>query len=492
MTNLNTFLLSLPTPKFFKELDVYEKSFNVVNGDYIFIFKSDSKDLIVATGNLANLFEGTSSNLDDLTYVIAETNHKNMSALRKLFPFTKPKPVLREKRSFGLGDRLGLAGEGHLKTMEKYDAFPILAQQSMRELTLTNRTYEDVLDAASLAVFKMGFTRGFGADGDHLKTAKDIEYALSIGYSMITLDTSDYIRNDVNHMSNDEINAEISLNDYYKDTYLDKSFNVGEFVISFDELSLKKSILIYNSSIDYSVEIYNKFFKNNDDVDFELSIDETATPTELVQHFFIANELYSKGVKLATIAPRFQGEFQKGIDYIGDIKVFEDELKVHVAIAEHFGYKLSIHSGSDKFSIFEIIGRETKGHFHVKTAGTNWLEAVKVVAVEDAKLYREIHKFALESFDDAKKLYHVTTNLGNIPSVDILKDSELVHLFDNNDARQLLHITYGHILTAKDDNGNSLFGEKLFELWHEYSDTYAKLLENHIGKHLELLYKGFE
>src|SRR5690554_7145579 len=116
MTNLDTFLLSLPTPKFFKELDVYEKSFNVVNGDYIFIFKSNSEDLIVATGDLANQFEGTTSTLDKLTYVIAKTSHSNMQVIRKLFAFTKPKPVLREKRSFGLGDRLGLAGEGDRKS----------------------------------------------------------------------------------------------------------------------------------------------------------------------------------------------------------------------------------------------------------------------------------------------------------------------------------------------------------------------------------------
>lgn len=492
MNDLNSFLLSLPTPKSFEKSGVYEQSFNVVNNDYIFVIKDELKDYIIATGELANSFKGDQLQLEKLTYVVAETSHENMKVLREIFPFTKPQPVLRKQRSFGLGDRLGLAGVGHLKALEKYDAYPILAQQSMRELTLTNRTYEDVLDAASLAVFKMGFTRGFGADGDHLKTAKDIENAIRIGYSMITLDTSDYIRNDVNGMNDVEINAEVELSDYYKNTYLDKEFKIGDFIFKYDELSLKKSILIYGPSIDYSVEIYEQFFKNNDSVDFELSIDETATPTELVQHFFIANELYSKGVKLATIAPRFHGEFQKGIDYIGDIELFESELKVHVGIAEHFGYKLSIHSGSDKFSIFEIIGKETKGHFHVKTAGTNWLEAVKVVAVEDAKLYRELHKFALESFEDAKKLYHVTTNLGNIPNVDSLSDEDLVKLFDNNDARQLLHITYGHILTAKDNNGNSLFGEKLFKLWHEFDNTYANLLEGHIGKHLELLYKGFE
>lgn len=490
MNNLKTFLTSITKPKSFKEFGVYEKSLHKIDDDYIFIIHIDLKDYIVATGKLADSFNGEKDTIDNLSFTLAETNYDNMENLRLLFPFTKAKPVLREQRSFGLGDRLGLAGEGHLRVMEKYDVYPILAQQSMRELNLSNRTYADVMDAASLAVFKFGFTKGFGADGDHLKTRDDIKYALDLGFTMITLDTSDYIRGGVNSMSDDYIINSTVLTHDEELTYLNKTFNVGGYEISFNEVELKRTSLIYKDSVQYATEIYNEFFKNNNAVDFELSIDETATPTELNQHFYIANELKKNGVKLTTVAPRFHGEFQKGIDYIGDIDLFERELKVHVAIAEKFGYKLSIHSGSDKFSIFEIIGRETAGHFHVKTAGTNWLEAVQVVAVEDPTLYKELHKFALETFEDAKKLYHVTTNLANVPNVDSLEDHELVSLFKNNDARQLLHITYGHILTAKKD-GKLIFRDRLYNVWNKYSDTYASMLEKHIGKHLELLFKGF-
>ena len=116
--------------------------------------------------------------------------------------------------------------------------------------------------------------------------------------------------------------------------------------------------------------------------------------------------------------------------------------------------KLSIHSGSDKFSTFTLIGKYTNGNFHVKTAGTNWLEAMRAVAASDPALYRSIHKYALTMFDEAKKFYHVTTDLNKIPDVDTLKDEELVDLFTQNDARQLIHITYGFILNVKDDDGN--------------------------------------
>lgn len=473
------------------DFSVYDKSLNEVNNDYIFVVRKNDQDFLIATNQLVGHFEGEVKEVSNVKYIIAEPSNHNMKVIRGLLPFTKPIPVLRKQRSFGLGDRLGLAGEGHLRVFEKYDAYPILAQQSMRELSLTNRTYEDVLDASSLAVLKYGFKRGFGADGDHLKTAKDIKYAIDTGFTMITLDTSDYIRNDVNSMSNAEVSAAVTLTKEEINEYLNKDFKIGEYSLTFNELDLKKSILIYQESIKYATSIYNEFFKDNDNVDFELSIDETATPTELVQHLYIANELSKNKVKLTTIAPRFHGEFQKGIDYIGDIKLFDEELKIHVAIAEHFGYKLSIHSGSDKFSIFEIIGKETKGHFHVKTAGTNWLEAMNVVAIEDPILYREVHKYALESFLDAKKLYHVTTNLNNIPNVDTLTDDELPSLFKNDDARQLIHITYGHILTDKDSKGNFLFKDQLYRVWNKYSSTYASMLEEHIGRHLELLYKGF-
>jgi hypothetical protein len=156
-------------------------------------------------------------------------------------------------------------------------------------------------------------------------------------------------------------------------------------------------------------------------------------------------------------------------------------------IARHFKYKLSIHSGSDKFSVFPSIGRETRGIFHVKTAGTNWLEAMRVVAVVDPGLYRQIHRYALSAFDEARKYYHVTTDLSKIPDVDGLKDPELPGLFDQNDSRQLIHITYGLILNKKGPDGAYEFKDRLYKLWKENEEVYTGALARHIGKHLDLL-----
>jgi hypothetical protein len=134
--------------------------------------------------------------------------------------------------------------------------------------------------------------------------------------------------------------------------------------------------------INFSAKVYAEFIvAAGREVDFEISIDETSTPTLPEHHFFVASELIARQVGMKTIAPRFCGEFQKGVDYIGDLKQFEQELRVHAAIADHFGYKLSVHSGSDKFSVFKMVGKATKGRFHLKTAGTSWLEAIKLVAM---------------------------------------------------------------------------------------------------------------
>ena len=381
--------------------------------------------------------------------------------------------------SFGLGDRLGIATPGHIDLFENKELFPIFAQQSIRELNLTGRTYEDVLDAATFAVFREGYKKGFGADGDHLKTAEDVEYALSLGFTMITLDCSEHIKNDV---TPDNAPALVK---HYPDKYLNKQFDIEEGItLSFNESELKQCAAIYGDAIIFAADMYKRFLAAGKyEADFEISIDETVSVTTPLQHFFVARELLDAGVSFATIAPRFCGEFQKGIDYMGDSALFEKEIKVHAAIARRLGYKLSIHSGSDKFSVFPLIGRETRGKFHIKTAGTNWLEAMRVVAMADPSLYREIHSYALETFGEAKKYYHVTTDLTKIPDVSALKDEELVTLFENNDARQLIHITYGLILSRKNPN----YKDRLYRLWQDHEEEYRMALVRHIGKHLELL-----
>ena len=169
------------------------------------------------------------------------------------------------------------------------------------------------------------------------------------------------------------------------------------------------------------------------------------------------------------------------------MKQFTEEFTVHAAIAEHFGYKISVHSGSDKFMVFPVVGEKTNGRYHLKTAGTNWLEAVRVIARHKPDLYRRMHAFALEHLEEAKKYYHIGAKPENIPDIDSLKDSELPDLMNRDDSRQVLHITYGLILQAKDENQNSLFRDELYSVLYEYEREYTEALKKHIGRHLRTL-----
>ena len=477
----------------YSDYKIFEKSKNKIGCAVVFMANENGKTVIIAEPDKST---GDTSPVDaDLGFIgkdlgggklRCELSHENACVLRKLFPWTAPVRGLQKPKSFGLGDRLGIATYGHIDLFADNDVFPVFAQQSIRELNLTSRTYEDVLDAATFAVFREGYKKGFGADGDHLKTEKDVEYALSLGFTMITLDCSDHIKNNVTIEN-------IQLSKNYTEKYLNKTFNIEGISLSFSEEELKQCIAIYADAIIFAADIYNKFFASKKyNADLEISIDETVSVTTPLQHFFVARELIDAGVSFATIAPRFCGEFQKGIDYIGDIAQFEKEITMHAAIARHFGYKLSIHSGSDKFSVFPVIGRATQGRFHIKTAGTNWLEAMRITAAADPSLYREIHFYALSVFCEAKKYYHVTADLSKIPDISSMKDEDLPLLFENNDARQLIHITYGLILGHKkaagtDNDGSFVFKDRLYNLWKDNESAYRSALVKHIGKHLELL-----
>lgn len=478
------------SPECCDKFGVFPRSIHHEGDALAFIWRAEDADYLVASESLG--FSGEAIETAAGTLTAAPMNHENACLLRARFPFTAPSRVLKKERTAGTGDRLGIATPGHIRIFEKYDAFPVFAQQSIRELNLTGRTFERVLDDVSYAVFREDFRRGFGADGDHLKTPDEVSYALGCGYTMITLDCSEHICAQAAEMTDEAVLEAYRPDAALEARYLGKSFTLGEHTLSFTPELFRRTCLIYNEAIDFAVSIYDRFMQDGK-ADFEISIDETATPTLPIQHFYIANELYLRGVQPATIAPRFVGEFQKGIDYIGDLDQFASDFAVHAAIADHFGYKLSIHSGSDKFSVFPTIGKDTHGHFHLKTAGTSWLEAMAVVAEHAPALYREIHDFILpDAFYEATKYYHVTTDLNNIPPLSSVSNAELVHLLEtNNDERQLVHITYGLILNEKEPDGSYRFRDRLYKVWRQYEAEYIERLERHIGRHLELLYSGF-
>ncbi|MBP2075821.1 tagaturonate epimerase family protein [Oceanobacillus polygoni] len=474
------------------DVKVYKQSFTKYKNVSLVMIKDSGEKKLLAVGE-GDLIDELYGEQVEGKGKVCPLIHENRLVLNQYFEYTVPKAFGKDIATMGLGDRLGLASTGHIETLRNREIKPILAQQSIRELNLTNRTMTDIVDAASFAVFQEGYKDGFGADGDHLKEESDIEHALSIGMSMLTLDCSDYIDNRVSSATPEEIrNAYMELpaetKDYYEKNYLNKTFDLTGISLTFDELELMKNVLVYGKAIGYMVHVYNTYIsKEERDIDFEISIDETETITSPAEHFFVANELMLNQVDVTSLAPRFCGEFQKGIDYIGDIEQFEKELREHALIATYFGYKLSIHSGSDKFAVFPIIAKHTKGILHVKTAGTNWLEAVRVIANTKPDLYRRMHVFALENFEEALNYYHVTPDLESIRPLENVTDEQLREYMNNDAARQVFHVTYGLLLTAKDEQDSYLFKDEFFQALDEQEKEYRTALGKHIGKHVDLL-----
>ena len=463
---------------------IWDSSVNKSGSDTVAMIRLGNANLLAVSGPDEIGFEAAH---EEEGIKFCELNHTNAEVLRKVFSFTAPVSLSDKDATFGVGDRLGVASVGHIRLFDKKGSFPVLAQQSVRELELTDRTYEDVLDCASWAVFQEGYKKPWGADGDHLKTEDWVKKALGIGFTMITADVSDYIRKEYDSMDEAGVlKAYEGLDAEYRSrvekTYLDSEIKLdtGD-IISFTKVELARNALIYNEAVGHAERLYNAGTQTGQEFDFEFSIDETETPTSPQAHVFAASEVQNAGVKISSLAPRFIGEFQKAIDYIGDKSQFEKEFRLHAAIARKLGYRLSIHSGSDKFGVYPTIGKYTQGRFHVKTAGTNWLEAISVIAAEAPDFYRELHKFALEVFPIAAQYYHITPNLENVPDVDKLEDKELVSIFSNPDARQVIHVTYGEMLR------NAEFKQRFYDVLTDNIQSYWTALEKHIGRHLELL-----
>jgi hypothetical protein len=190
------------------------------------------------------------------------------------------------------------------------------------------------------------------------------------------------------------------------------------------------------------------------------------------------------GVHWVSLAPRYVGRFEKGVDYIGDISAFERDFAGHAAIARHFGpYKLSLHSGSDKFSIYSIAARLSQGLVHLKTAGTSYLEALRTIAPLDIALFREIYLFSRERYETDKVSYHVSAELERAPLPQDVTDWAV--LLEQFDAREILHIAFGSVLTDKTANGQSRFRDRLVSILRANSEAYAENLERHFVRHLK-------
>lgn len=441
-------------------------------------------------------FEGEVRSHRGSTLLVGPTSSRNAKALRARLPWMRPRTV-GTGTSVGFGDRLGLATPGHVRALRSVgrEIAPVFAQQSIREMVRTGRGPQEVLDDATWGAFAEGWHEGFGADADHLKTPEDTDACLAAGYTMFTFDPGEHVDDAAESAEESALREAFErlpwehLEDRPADLehrYLNRRFEYEEHLVAFDERTLHEAAVKYGRAVAHVAEMYHHLKGSAaEEFEVEVSVDETASPTTHVQHVYLATEMQRLGVEWVSLAPRYVGTFEKGVDYIGDVEEFEADFAVHAAIARGLGpYKLSLHSGSDKFSIYPAAVRQTRGTVHLKTAGTSYLEGLRVVASLDPGLFREIYTFCRERYEKDRASYHVSAETTRAPAPHEVDEAGMPEVVDQFDAREILHVTFGSVLRPEDDDGRRRL-DRLLALLKEHPGRHTEGLERHFLRHLE-------
>lgn len=430
-----------------------------------------------------------------------------MTSKTKLDPSVQVK-TLRLEPSFGFGDRTGLATPGHIAAMQQAGGGirAIYPQQSIREMTRTGRTADDVMQDALHAMQQAGWQDVTGADADHLKTTQDIDVTFAAGFCFYTLDPSD----DVDPAADDYPEAELrekfaAIADHatWVSDYVGRSVTLDQGTkLEFTEEACYRAAVKYGLAIERTIGLAKHLQSIYQDCEreyeIELSVDETPQPTTLVEHFIVADQCLQHNMPIVSLAPRFPGDFEKGVDYKGSAEQLQQSLRDHAAIASQLGpYKLSLHSGSDKLSMYGWLAAATEGRFHVKTAGTSYLEALRVAARHNESLFRRIVDFSRSRFEHDKATYHLSATLDQVPpssEVNSAAQLESIYLecWDDvptglgftNPGRQIVHCTFGSVLT------DPALGGELRQVLTEHMDTYTDVLADHFTRHLLALQSG--
>ncbi|MBT5320837.1 MAG: hypothetical protein HOL43_00555 [Verrucomicrobiales bacterium] len=408
-----------------------------------------------------------------------------------------------EKYTIGVGDRFAHQAKAQLQACVKLaengiDVIPVW-NKSNREHSFIGSEPQSVFDSAQAAVEALGWERGWHVDADHINMDTVDKY----------LDCSDFFTIDVADSIGQAPEGDAV------ETFLGKH---PELVGSVSIEGIDEPIEItreyveevagkYLSAVAEAAKIYRHIESKKNEFIAEVSMDETDAPQTPPELLIILAALADEGVQLQTIAPKFTGRFNKGVDYVGDLAQFEKEFNDDLAVIAHaiakYGLpenlKLSVHSGSDKFSIYPIIGnaiRRTGAGVHVKTAGTTWLEELIGLAEaggEGLALSKEIYAKALENVDAMCEPYASVIDIDSakLPAVDEVNDwsgdqyaNALRHVQEhpefNQHFRQLLHIAFK--LAAKE-------GARYTDLLKTNAEVVGKnVTENLYDRHFKRLF----
>lgn len=412
-----------------------------------------------------------------------------------------------ERFSFGVGDRFAHQAKAQLR------AFQMLAQQgievvpvwnkSNREHTFIGSEPQSVFDAAKVAVQQLGWTHGWHVDADHIRL-ETVDRFMSCS-DFFTIDVADSIGKPA---AAADVQAFVA-----RHPELVGTLNVPgvSAPLTIAQSEVERVAAKYLLAVQDAGGIYRHIVaaKGEDNIIAEVSMDETDAPQTPPELLIILAALADEKVRLQTIAPKFTGRFNKGVDYVGDLVQFEKEFNDDLAVIAHairqYGLpanlKLSVHSGSDKFSIYPIIRQalhRTGAGLHVKTAGTTWLEELIGLAEaggDGLALAREIYAYALEHVDELCAPYASVIDIdrAKLPSVATVNSwtgpqlaSALRHIPThpefNAHVRQLLHVSFKIAAKA---------GNRYTDLLKANEEIVAKqVTENIYERHMRPLFIG--
>ena len=372
------------------------------------------------------------------------------------------------KYSFGIGDRFSHEGKAQLAALieagKKYsmDFVPVW-NKSNREHQIIGTNPMDTRREADEAVKALGYDRPYFVDADHINMNNVDKFIEASDF--FTIDVADYIGK-----AADKDSTKAFVDNNLKYTGLLQIPGI-ETPFTVDVPLLETMAGKYLFAVQEAGRIYRHIAskKGADNFVTEVSMDEVDSPQTPIEIFFILSALAREGIPAQTIAPKFTGRFNKGVEYVGNTAQFEKEFREDLLVIDFAvkefnlpdGLKLSIHSGSDKFSIYPIMGRlisEYDKGIHIKTAGTTWLEENIGLALAGGEALELAKQIAVKALDRMEELCFpyatvIDINQSNLPSAEQINgwsstDYARALRHDrsdpqyNPDFRQLVHVSY--------------------------------------------------
>jgi len=413
--------------------------------------------------------------------------------------------MILEKYSIGIGDRFGRQGKAQLAALIKAKQHGVsitpVWNKSHREHTIIGTSPSDTRKEADDAVRACGWSGPYFVDADHIKLGNVDQFIESSDF--FTLDVAEFIGKTAEES---DVRAFVDRHKKYVGSLaisgIDETFEITEQKI----VAIARKFLL---PVKEAGKIYRHIegTKGADNFITEISMDETDQPQNPVEMFFILAAIADEGIPAQTIAPKFTGRFNKGVDYVGDIghfaKEFEQDLAAIAFAVKEFGLpenlKLSVHSGSDKFSIYGPISKSLKkfdAGLHLKTAGTTWLEELIGLATaggDGLAIAKEVYTKALSRFDELCAPYTTVIDIDKqrLPSpqvvngwssgeyVDALRHDTSCKKYNPN-FRQLLHVAYK--IAAE-------MGSRYINSLEKYEDIIApNVTENIYERHIKPIF----